>query len=173
MSELIAGRPPRRTADDAVGDLFASDGERLLRLAVLLVDDRDLAEDVVQDAFLGLHRRWRFIRSEDPSAYLRTAVVNRARSVLRRRRTARAYVPEAPADHPSAEQSAVEADEHRAVARAVAGLPRRQREVVVLRYWMDLSEAEIADTLGIARGSVKGYASRALDALGTVMEERA
>jgi RNA polymerase sigma-70 factor (sigma-E family) len=145
----------------------------LVRLAVLLVDDVPTAEDVVQDAFAGLHQRWGRLRDPDKAlAYLRAAVVNNARSVLRRRRTARAYVEPHPAQVESPEVSVVLADEHREVLAAVAALPARQREVLVLRYWSDLSEAQIAETLGLSRGAVKSTASRALDALEKMLEAR-
>lgn len=173
---LAADSPPltrRVRLDDAVAQLFQAQYATLLRLAVLLVDDRALAEDLVQDAFLGLHRRWRFLRDDGAAiGYLRTAVVNGSRSALRRRRTARAYVAPAPVPLPSAEGSAMVAAEHAAVLAAVRDLPRRQREVVVLRYWLDLSEREIADALQIAAGSVKAYASRALESLTRRLEDQ-
>ncbi len=142
----------------------------LVRLAVLLVDDQASAEDVVQDAFAALHAHWS--RLDDPAkalAYLRTSVVNRSRSALRRRRTARAYVPphEAPPESPEAEL--LLAEDQRAVLAAVRRLPERQRQVLVLRYWSDLSEAEIAAALGITRGTVKSTASRALDSLERIL----
>jgi RNA polymerase sigma-70 factor (sigma-E family) len=132
---------------------------------VLLVDDVASAEDVVQDVFAGLlHNR----SLRDPGkalGYLRQAVVNRCRSALRRRRTARAYTPpdDTPPDGP--DDLAVLSEEHRAVLAALDTLSPRQREVLVLRYWSDLSEGEIAEALGISRGTVKSTASRALTAL--------
>jgi RNA polymerase sigma-70 factor (sigma-E family) len=151
--------------------LFHSQRLSLVRLAVLLVDERPLAEDIVQEAFAELHARWS--RLTDPHkalAYLRTSVVNRSRSALRRRRTARAYVPphEVPAESPEAEL--LLAEDQRAVLAAVRRLPERQRQVLVLRYWSELSEAEIADALGITRGTVKSTASRALDSLERILE---
>ncbi|WP_234358415.1 RNA polymerase sigma factor [Streptomyces sp. NRRL B-24085] len=145
----------------------------LVRLALLLVDDLPTAEDVVQDAFTALLRRHgrRLATLEDPEAYLRTSVVNGARSVLRRRRTARAYIPERERQLPSADHSVLLAETHQEVIDALQRLTRRQREVLVLRYWADLTEAQIADTLGVSRGTVKSTASRALDALGRHLEE--
>ncbi len=138
----------------------------MVRLAVLLVDDRASAEDVVQDAFAALHTRWSHLRDHHAAVgYLRVSVVNNARSLLRRRRTARAYVPPDEGFEPGADDAALLAEEHREVLVALATLAPRQREVVVLRYWSDLSEADIASTLGISRGAVKSTASRALDAL--------
>jgi RNA polymerase sigma-70 factor (sigma-E family) len=144
----------------------------LVRLAVLLVDDLPTAEDVVQDAFAALFRRHghRLASLDDPEAYLRTSVVNAARSVLRRRRTVRAHPP-APEQHaPAPEEDVLLHEDHREVLAALRTLTRRQREVLVLRYWSHLTEAQIAATLGLSRGAVKSTASRALDALGRRLE---
>lgn len=162
-----------RGAADAVplAELYAAHRLSLVRLAILLVDDLATAEDVVHDVFAGLAGRYH--RLKDPAAalgYLRTGVVNRARSQLRRRRTARAYVPPREVPAPGPEGAAVQHEEHREVLAGLAQLAPRQREVLVLRYWAELSEAEIADTLGISKGSVKSTASRALDALEKIME---
>ncbi len=154
-----------------ISALFASHRLSLVRLAVLLVDDVETAEDIVQDAFAGLHRRWGRLRDHRVAlAYLRTAVVNNSRSALRRRRTARRYLFPHQPDAPSAESHVVLADEHREVLAAVQRLPRRQREVLVLRYWSDLGEADIAETLGMSQGTVKSTASRAIAAVATMLE---
>lgn len=154
-------------------ELYHSHRLRLTRLAVLLVDDMSTAEDVVQDVFVELHRRWDSLTDIDNAAgYLRVAVVNRARSALRRRKTARDYVPPISREHDDASESVVLADEHREVLDALNKLPRRQREVLVLRYWSELTEAEIAESLGISKGTVKSTASRALDALEKVLEAK-
>lgn len=139
----------------------------MVRLARLLVDDLATAEDVVQDAFLGMHRRKGGLR--DPGAavgYLRRAVVNQARSTLRRRRTVREHLRVAEPDvGPPADTEVLLSEEHQEVLAAVNELPTRQREVLVLRYWSELSEAEIADALGISKGTVKSQASRAMATL--------
>jgi RNA polymerase sigma-70 factor (sigma-E family) len=146
---------------------------RMVRLAVLLVDDPSTAEDVVQEAFTGLHRHWAGLRDEAAAvAYLRTAVVNGSRSVLRRRRTARDYVPPHQVNARSAESLAMLSAEHQSVVDALGTLPPRQREVLVLRYYGGMSEAEIADATGISRGTVKSTASRALDAVQRAMAGR-
>ena len=144
----------------------------LVRLAMLLVDDLPTAEDVVQDAFAALLRRHgrRLAGLEDAEAYLRTSVVNTARSVLRRRRTVRAHIPERERHAPSADRDVLLAETHQEVIDALRQLTHRQREVLVLRYWSDLTEAQIADSLRISRGTVKSTASRALDALGRQLE---
>lgn len=147
-------------------DMFHSQRLAMIRLAVLLVDDVPTAEDVVQDAFAGLHRHWRGLRDDHAAiGYLRRCVVNNARSVLRRRRTARGFTPPPPQAAPPADAAVLLAEEHREVIAALEHLPPRQREVLVLRYWSELSEVEIAEALGISRGSVKSAASRGLDAL--------
>ncbi|MFI5522728.1 RNA polymerase sigma factor [Streptomyces platensis] len=157
-----------------ISELYHAHRLTMVRLAVLLVDDRATAEDVVQDAFAALYKRHgeQLDEVDNALAYLRTAVVNAARSVLRRRRTARDYTPPYEADAPSAEERIVLDEEHREVFAALSGLTARRREVLVLRYWGDLTEAQIATTLGISRGAVKSLASRALDSLEKILEAR-
>ncbi|CAM5502546.1 RNA polymerase sigma24 factor [Streptomyces tanashiensis] len=147
----------------------------MVRLALFLVDDLPTAEDVVQDAFAAVCRAYGTSLDglQDPGAYLHTAVVNAARSVLRRRRTARAYTPPHPGSGAPVDEGLLLAEEHRHVLDALAELTRRQREVLVLRYWSELTEAQIAQTLGLSRGTVKSTASRALDALERKLEKRA
>ena len=162
--------PPDPKAPRTLADLYTDHRMRMVRLATLLVDDPSTAEDVVQEAFTGLHRHWAGLRDEAAAvAYLRTAVVNGSRSVLRRRRTARDYVPPHQVNARSAESLAMLSAEHQAVVDALATLPPRQREVLVLRYYGGLSESEIADATGISRGTVKSTASRAMDTVARVM----
>ncbi|MCX4717422.1 RNA polymerase sigma factor [Streptomyces virginiae] len=165
---LGASRPP------TVTELYHAHRLRMVRLAVLLVDDLATAEDVVQDAFTALYRRHgeQITEVDNALGYLRTAVVNTSRSVLRRRRTVRAWTPPTAADIPSAEDHVVLDEAHREVLAALGRLTPRRRQVLVLRYWADLSEAEIAATLGISRGAVKSNASRGLDALERILEGR-
>lgn len=145
----------------------------LVRLAVLLVDDVPTAEDVVQDAFTAVYRRHgpRLAGLDNPEGYLRRCVVNAARSVLRRRRTVRSYVPPRTTPAPPPEEEVLLREEHREVLHALRRLTHRQRQVIVLRYWSNLSEVEIADTLGLSRGTVKSTASRGLAALARRLEE--
>lgn len=167
-------QPPPGAAPRTLADLYNDHRVRLVRLAVLLVDEPTTAEDVVQEAFAGLHRHWSGLRDEAAAvAYLRTAVVNGSRSVLRRRRTAREYVPPHVVNARSAESLAMLSAEHQAVVDALATLPPRQREVLVLRYYGGMSEAEIAEATGISRGTVKSTASRGLDTVAKVMAARA
>lgn len=154
-----------------IDDLYRSHRMGMVRLAILLVDDLQSAEDVVQEAFAGLYKNWSNLRDRRAAiGYLRMAVVNGSRSMLRRRRTARAYVPPDEGTARSAESLAMMSAEHRAVVDALAELPDRQREVLVLRYYGGLSEAEIAETTGLARGTVKSTASRAIAKLTEAME---
>src|SRR6476620_6769165 len=128
--------------DDAFVALFEEHYASLVRLARLLVDDRGSGEEVVQDAFVRIYGRWD--RVEDPLRYVRRAVVNGARSRLRHRAVARRYVAPAEPDAIAADDAAVRLAEHGEVSAAVRRLPRRQRECIVLRYYAELSEAEIA-----------------------------
>lgn len=150
-----------------VEGLFQAHWTSMLRLAVLLVDDVGSAEDVVQDAFIALHRNVGRVRDPNAAlAYVRSAVLNRARSTLRRRVVARRHLRAAePEVGPPPSDAVLLAEEHREVLAALRTLPRRQREVLVLRYWSDRSEAEIADLLSISRGSVKSAASRGIATL--------
>lgn len=167
--------PPAAPADAprTLADLYRDHRLRLVRLATLLVDVPATAEDVVQEAFTGLHRNWANLENEGHAvAYLRAAVVNGSRSVLRRRRTAREYVPPHQVNARSAESLALLSAEHQAVVDALGDLAPRQREVLVLRYYGGLSEVEIAQATGISRGTVKSTASRALDAVAKAMAAR-
>ncbi|MCK8678243.1 SigE family RNA polymerase sigma factor [Streptomyces lichenis] len=168
-----AGRGHRTGPAPDIDLLYHHRRLALVRLAVLLVDDVPTAEDVVQDAFTALYRRHGAGLSglDDPEAYVRRSVVNGARSVLRRRRTVRAYVPPRVSPAPPPEEDVLLREEHREVLRALRRLTPRQREVLVLRYWSDMSEVEIAGTLGLSRGAVKSTASRALAALARRLEE--
>lgn len=156
---------------DALAALFQAHAAPLVRAAVLLTSDEQLAEEVVQDAFLGLHRRWlRQGPPDSPPAYLRTSVVNGCRSALRRRQIAALVRVENRVPETSAESVALLREEHAAVLSAMNGLSRRQREVLVLRFYLELGDAEIAAALGVSRGTVSSTASRALAALGARLE---
>jgi RNA polymerase sigma-70 factor (sigma-E family) len=161
----------RWDADAAVEQLYAAHYRRLVRLSVLLVGDPETAEEVVQDSFVAMHGRWRSLR--DPGqglAYLRQTVVNRSRSVLRHRGVRARHVAAVVPDLPGADVDAVAGETRARVLAALRGLPERQREVLALRYYLDLSEADIAETLGISRGAVKSHASRGVAALRAQME---
>jgi RNA polymerase sigma-70 factor (sigma-E family) len=169
----IAAQLASENADQGVTALFTAHYARFVRLATFLVDDRGTAEDVVMDAFAALHRRWRWLGPpNDAHRYLQTSVVNGARSKLRRRRLSRVREgPERVEVTPSAESSAMARIERRRLLDHTRGLPVRQRQVIVCRYYLNMTEAQIADQLGISRGSVKKHASRAIAALSARMKE--
>lgn len=154
--------------------LYRSEYRRLVGLARLLVDDVGSAEEVVQDAFVALHRDWARLRDAQAApAWLRTAVVNAARGRLRRRATARRYLRVAEPAHTAGPHERLElADEHRAVAEAMRRLPERQRACLALRFYADLTEAEVAETLGISAGSVKTHVHRGVAALSAALEDQ-
>jgi RNA polymerase sigma factor (sigma-70 family) len=158
---------PQQEGPPTINQLYHARRLSLVRLAVLMVDDLPTAEDIVQDVFAALYRRHGAdLRTvDDPHAYLTAGVTNAARSALRRRRTARDYVPPPPGVSPAAEDLALLGEADRGVLEALARLTVRQRQVVVLRYWAQLSEDEIAGALRVSRGTVKSTAARALTIL--------
>jgi len=152
--------------DAALTELYTEHYQRLVRIAALLLNDQGPAEEVVQDAYLRMHHAWRRIRDHRAAeAYLRTTVVNLARSRLRRRMVAQKYAPKPMPDAPSAEYGALEMLERQRVIAALHGLPRRQRECLTLRYYADFTETQIAGALGISAGAVKTHCSRGMSAL--------
>ncbi len=160
------------SADLAVVELYSQHYRALVRLAALLLRDTPTAEEVVQDAFVAMHGGWQRLRdTEKALAYLRQAVVNRSRSVLRHRTVVDKNLQKAPPDMPSAEHGALALLERDAVVAALRHLPDRQREAIVLRYYADLSEADIAAAMGISRGAVKSHTSRGMSALRSALGE--
>lgn len=161
-------------ADRLVTELYTVEYRSLVRLAVLLVHDVQTAEEVVQDAFIAMHDGWHRLKdAEKALAYLRQAVVNRSRSVLRHRMVVEKNAPKPAPDMPSAEHGAMALLERSAVIAALRDLPERQREALVLRYYADLSEAQIAAAMRISRGAVKSHTSRAMAALRAALEQDA
>ncbi len=162
---------PPADARARVTALYAAHALGLVRLAHVMLGDRAAAEDVVQEAFSGLYRRWEQVSDKDKALrYVRSSVLNGCRTVLRRRRgadTGRLHQPPAI----SAEAAALSGEERREVMQALRRLPDRQREVLVLRFYLDESEAEIARLMGIRPGTVRSTAHRALAALGRLLGE--
>jgi RNA polymerase sigma-70 factor (sigma-E family) len=156
-------------ADSTLEQLYDEHYLRLVRLSVLLLGDLGRAEEVVQDSFVAIYRRMRDLDEADlpmnAPAYLRQTVVNRSRSVLRHLKVVQQHPDQAPRTVPGADDDVLRGDRRRAVIDALARLPRRQREVLVLRHYLDLSEREIAETLQISPGAVKSHASRGAVAL--------
>jgi len=156
--------------------LFREHQAELVHLASLLLGSRAAAEDVVQDVFTRLCARDLLPRGDAALAYARTAVVNGCRSALRRRTlsrrvSARQEVLALDLTHGSAEDEVLRAEERRALLLALSGLPRRRREVLVLRYWLSLTESEIASMLGISVGTVRSTAARGLAAVARQLKE--
>jgi RNA polymerase sigma-70 factor (sigma-E family) len=186
-SEGVSG-PADTSAADAGADatsgvtaLYQAHAVGLIRLAIVMLGDRTAAEDVVQDAFLGLYRHWSGLA--DPGnalAYVRSAVLNRCRNALRQRgRSGRLEAgrgeaePREPVASESAEAAVLVGEEHQRVLAAIRALPDRQREALVLRFYLDMSEEEAARAMGITRGTVKSATSRAVAALGRMLKEGA
>jgi RNA polymerase sigma-70 factor (sigma-E family) len=143
---------------------------RLVRLAVLLVDRPETAEEIVQDAFVRLHRSLDRVAVEKRPEYLRSIVMNLARSRLRHRSVVRRHVEPVADRAPAADAHAHVHDDRIAVVAALRQLPRRQRECLVLRFYEDLSVPQIASSLGIAEGSVKSHLFRATQAMAQKLE---
>jgi RNA polymerase sigma-70 factor (sigma-E family) len=161
-------------ADRAVTELYSTHYRSLVRLAVLLIRDVATAEEVVQDSFVAMHSGWkRLCDSDNALFYLRQSVVNRSRSVLRHRVVGDRNASERPADTPDAEHGAIVQLERSAVVAALRSLPPRQREALVLRYYGDMSEAQIASVMGVSRGSVKTHTASAMSALRSILEAEA
>ena len=163
-----------RRATEGITALYETQWASLVRLAWLLLRDQGAAEDVAQDAFIATYRNWDKMRDEEAAvAYLRRCAVNGARSVLRHlmvvRRETEAEAGRADASGrlsaPSSDEAALNHLDGEELMAALATLPERQREVIVLRYYSDFSEAQIAEALDIAPGSVKTHAYRGLRAL--------
>ena len=146
--------------------LFHEHSTRMLRVAAVLLSDPAMAEDVVQEAYAALYSSWDRLRDRDAAVgYLHRSVVNGARSRLRRRVVALRYQPLPPPDAESAEDTALAGLAGGPLVAALRALPRREREVVLLRHYLDLSERATADALGLRPGSVKAYGSRGLATL--------
>jgi RNA polymerase sigma-70 factor (sigma-E family) len=160
----------------AMAALFDAHHTQLVRLALLLGAEHD-AEDLVSEAFCELHRRWRRLRSPAAApAYLRATVCNLARMRIRHLQVRRRHaheetdgLGERTAD--SAESFALLHEDQRRVIAALRSLPDRQREALVLRYWLDLREADIAEAMGISTGAVKSHIFRGMAALSTRIDQ--
>jgi RNA polymerase sigma-70 factor (sigma-E family) len=162
------GREPPPAA--AVTALYQAHALGLMRLAHIMLGDRQSAEDVVHEAFYGLYRRWGHLSDTGNALrYLRSSVLNGSRSLLRRR--TRREPACSPLPEVSAEATVMSGEERRQVMAAVRRLPRRQREALVLRFYLDLSEEEVAATMGIGKSTVRSATHRALASLGRMLQE--
>jgi len=162
------------SAEEGVTELYEAHALGLIRLAYIMLGDRASAEDVVQEAFCGLYRRWPHLANPASAVhYVRSSVLNGSRSVLRR--NSHSYHSLAPAGYQppesSAESVALTGEERREVMRALRQLPQRQREALVLRFYLDLSADEAAATMGISPSSVRSAITRGLASLGRLLQE--
>ena len=163
---------PETLADEAVTELYSSHYRSLVRLAVLLVRDEPTAEEVVQECFIAMHDGWHRLRDQEKAlSYLKQAVVNRSRSVLRHRSVIERNAQKPAPDMASAEQGAISLLERSAIVSALRDLPDQERQALVLRYYADLSEEQIAEMMGISKGAVKSHTARGMSSLRALLEE--
>lgn len=161
---------PAHEVDALVADLYAAEATRLVQMARWFVDDKTAAEDLVQEAFIRLtHHGHRIRDHERAAAYLRSIVINLARDHNRRGLVSLRHRPPAVPDETSAEEQATLREDVAEVVAALRALPRRQRDCVVLRYYLDLGVDDIAETLGLSRNSVKTHLTRGLKNLSTTL----
>ena len=166
------GKPAADSAAAAVAALYQHHAVGLIRLAYLMLGDRAGAEDAVQDAFCGLYRHWDRLADRDRAlAYVRSSVLYGCRSALRRRTAGRRLLTAYQPPTASAEAAVLGLEERQEVMRAVRRLPERQREALVLRFYLDLPEREIARLMGLRPSSVRSATARALKALGHALGE--
>lgn len=169
--DIVDARVPSQAAQ-TVTALYQAHSLGLVRLAVIMLGDQGAAEDVVHDAFLGLYRRWDNLADASSAlAYVRSSVLNGCRTLLRRRARQAAVAVFAVLPIESAEALALIGEEHREVLAAIRRLPDRRREAVVLRYYLDMTESQIADAMRISRGTVKSAISRGVSAVGRMLQE--
>ena len=155
-----------------LSDLYREHYVPLVRMASLILGDVASAEEVVQDGFVEMHHSWARVTEEAKRpAYLRSIVLNGARARGRRRTIARRVERGVPANAPGPDVAVVQGENRREVMAALRTLPTRQRECLVLRYYEELSESEIAQALGISTGSVKTHTSRGMAALARALEK--
>jgi RNA polymerase sigma-70 factor (sigma-E family) len=179
MAAALMSSPGKRAdlgATAAVSALYQDYALSMVRLAHVILGDRAAAEDVVQEAFSGLYRRWGHLSDHDKAlSYVRTCVLNASRTALRRgKREFSAESPGGRGTRPiqSASQMSVDDEDERVtVMAALRRLPNRQREVLVLRFYLDMTDQEIADQMGIGASTVRSSAHRALVAVGRILEE--
>ena len=159
------------TEADGFAAVFQAHQRAVYQLAFVLCGDASLAEDATAEAFAGVYRRWSASRPADPGAYLRRAVVNQLHGRFRRLRLERANAARRSGDDRGSRTFEDWSADHDELCRALLTLPPRQRAAVVLRYFEDLPETEVADVLGTSVGTVKGYVSRGLDRLRQELDE--
>ena len=171
VTHAAPGRSPAEwDAGHAVTTLYGTHYHSLVRLAALLTGNVATAEEAVQDSFAALHTSWPRLRDPGKAlSYLRQSVVHRTRSAPRHRAVASRNAPQPPRA-PSTGQGAVASLERCEVVSALGRLPVRQREALVLRYYCDLTEAQIASAMGISKGAVKSHTARGMSSLRTILK---
>lgn len=152
---------------DPVRALFDAEYLPMVRLAGAMLGSRAAAEEAVQDAFVQVSRTLDTVAPDKRGAYLRTAVLNAARTQVRRSRAAKRQARAVPELVATPEEHALRSAEAREVMALVDTLPERQRQCLVLRYFEGLTDPEVAEALGISMGSVKSHIHRALETLRT------
>jgi RNA polymerase sigma-70 factor (sigma-E family) len=168
----MEARQAAESRQQQVAALYQAHALGLVKLAVLMVGDQLTAEDVVQDAFLGLYRRWSALQDRDKAlSYVRASVLNGCRTFHRGKYRRGNIRPEDPGHAESAESIAMLGEAHREVLTALRRLPDRQREAVVLRYYLDMTEEQAAQAMGVSRGTVKSSTSRGIAALARMLKE--
>ena len=165
---------PAQGAGDAglaIAAIYGTEYRSLVRMSAMLLGDVGSAEEVVQESFIAVHAAWRGLRDIDKGVhYLRRSVLNRSRSVLRHRAVVDRHMPAPEPDMPSAEQAAITRLQRTAVIAALRSLPARQREALVLRFYLDLSEEQVAAAMQISQGAVKSHTARGKEALRSLLE---
>jgi RNA polymerase sigma-70 factor (sigma-E family) len=158
-------------ADLAITAMYGTEYRSLVRLSALLLGDVASAEEIVQDSFIATRAAWRGLRDIDKGVhYLRRTVMNRSRSLLRHRVVVDKHMPASEPDMPSAEQAAIARLQRAAVVAALRTLPTRQREALVLRFYLDLPEEQVAAAMRISQGAVKSHTARGKAALRSLLE---
>jgi len=166
-----AQSPAATEADRALTAMYDAEYRSLVRMSAVMLGDVGSAEEVVQESFIAVHAAWRGLRDMDKAVhYLRRSVLNRSRSVLRHRAVVDRHTPKHEPEMPSAEQAAFIRLERSAVVSALRSLPDRQREALVLKFYLDLSEEQVAAAMNISTGAVKSHTSRGKAALRSALE---
>jgi RNA polymerase sigma-70 factor (sigma-E family) len=174
LAETVLGSAQSQAAteaDRALTAMYDAEYRSLVRMSAVMLGDVGSAEEVVQDSFIAVHKAWLGLRDMDKAVhYLRRSVLNRSRSVLRHRAVVDRHTPKHEPEMPSAEQAAIARLERSAVISALRTLPDRQREALVLKFYLDLSEEQVAAAMNISTGAVKSHTSRGKAALRSVLE---
>jgi RNA polymerase sigma-70 factor (sigma-E family) len=173
LADTVLGSAQSKAATEAdrvLTAMYDAEYRSLVRMSAVMLGDVGSAEEVVQESFIAVHAAWRGLRDMDKAVhYLRRSVLNRSRSVLRHRAVVDRHTPKHEPEMPSAEQAAMTRLQRSAVVSALRSLPDRQREALVLKFYLDLSEEQVAAAMNISAGAVKSHTSRGKAALRNVL----